>query len=124
MIAVEVLSRLLKSLLNGCMGCFVSEHLSNIVNSFPVMMNVLQIRTTKALTPENEIFVVERFVYPVFHQHGQLIRGRHETDGLLSAEIVVFVLCHVCSLAHGFVSCPAVSPRKTSISSTVAGSSS
>src|ERR1017187_3386553 len=111
MIAVEGLSRLLIGLLNGCMGCFVAEHLSNFVNSFPVKINPSDIRSADALTPKKEILVVNGFVHPVFHQHSQLIRVGHETDGLLSAEIVVFVLCHVCSFAHWFVSRLSASPR-------------
>ncbi len=75
MIAVIVLSGLRIGLLNCCTCCFVSEHLFDFANSGPVKINLVEVRKAEALAPKHEICVVNRFVYPVFYQHGQLIRG-------------------------------------------------
>src|ERR1019366_97839 len=64
MIAVEVFSRLLIGILNGCVGCFVAEYLSNFINPFGAGINKSDIRTAKALTKENEISVVNGFGRP------------------------------------------------------------
>src|ERR1700678_997713 len=92
-VAVEVLSRVLIGLLNRCMCCLVAEHFSDFLNSVPVKINPLDNRTAKTLAPENEVLIFNDFVCPVFHQHGQLIRGGHETDGVLSTAIGFVVLC-------------------------------